>query len=222
MLTDASFRQGLREASLVFLAVAAFGIAYGVLAVDVGFPVWLTVLSSVVIVSGAAQFAMVGLIGAGAAPVLIAATGLALRHLPMSAALAQLIGPQSLRTRLRLAFVLVDETFGLTVGAAGRGVADPVAYKTGADVSLYSGWVLGTLIGAVFGTTIDPGAAGVGALFGLLFLGLAIPMVKTRRHWRVAVTSVVGTLVAVAVLPGAWQVTIAAFVASLVGVRTDE
>ena len=89
-------------------------------------------------------------------------------------------------TRIRLAFILVDETFGLTIRAFDAGVEDPVAYKTAADLMLYSGWILGTAVGAWFGSSIDPGAVGIGVLFGLLFLGLAAPMVKVRRDWVVA------------------------------------
>jgi predicted branched-subunit amino acid permease len=222
MFDDPSFRRGLSDAILIFFAVAAFGVAYGVLAVDVGFSPWLTLFSSVIIVSGAAQFAMVGLLAAGPVPVLVAATGLGLRHLPMSATLARLVGAQPLGTRLRLAFVLVDETFGLTLRAANAGVENLVAYKTAADLMLYSGWFLGTGIGAWFGTAIDPDAAGVGVLFGLLFLGLAAPMVNRRRDWIVVVASVAATLIATLTLPPAWQVTVAATAASLVGVAVGE
>jgi predicted branched-subunit amino acid permease len=140
----------------------------------------------------------------------------------MSVTLARLIGPQPLRTRLRLAFILVDETFGLTVRAASAGVEDLVAYKTAADLMLYSGFVVGTGIGAWFGTAIDPGAAGVGVLFGLLFLGLAAPMIRRRRDWIVAAAAVVATLIATLTLPPAWQVTAAAMAASLVGAVSGE
>jgi predicted branched-subunit amino acid permease len=217
MLADPSFRKGLRDTALIFFAVAAFGLAYGVLAVEAGLSPWLVLFSSVVIVSGAAQFAMVGLLAAGPIPVLVAATGLGLRHLPMSATLARLIGPQPLGTRLRLAFILVDETFGLSVRAANAGVEDLVAYKTGADLVLYSGWLLGSGVGAWFGAAIDPEAAGVGVLFGLLFLGLAAPMIHRRRDWIVVAAAIVATLVATLTLPPAWQVTVAATAASLVG-----
>ncbi len=141
MFSSPSFRQGLRDSILIFLAVGAFGVAYGVLALEVGFAPWLAIVSSAVIVSGAAQFAMVGLLGsgAGAIPVLVAATGLGLRHLPMAATLNRLIGPRPAPTRLRLAFVLVDETFGLTLRAADSDVDDLVAYKTAADALLLSG-----------------------------------------------------------------------------------
>ena len=221
-MSNASFRNGLRDAVLILLAIGSFGVAFGVVAVEAGFPVWLTVLASIVIVSGAAQFTMAGLIATGAGPVLLAVTGLALRHLPMSATLAGLIGPQPLGTRMRLSFILVDETFGLTVRAADRGEPDLVAYKSAADLMLYTGWVTGTTVGALLGGAIDPEAAGLGVLFGLMFLGLAAPLVRRPRDLVVAVVAVAATLVAIAVLPVAWRLTTAASVASLVGVMGDE
>ncbi len=222
MPANSSFRRGVRDSVLIFFAVASFGVAYGVLAIDVGLGSWLALFSSMVIVSGAAQFALVGLIAAGPIPVLLAATGLGLRHLPMSATLARLIGPQPLGTRLRLAFILVDETFGLTIRAAAAGVEDLVAYKTAADISLYSGFVLGTAVGVWFGTEIDPQVVGVGVLFGLLFLGLAAPMIERRRDWLVAAASIVATILAIAILPSAWQITSAAVAAAVVGVAAGE
>jgi 4-azaleucine resistance transporter AzlC len=222
VLGNPSFRQGVRDSALIVVAVGFFGMAYGVLAVAAGFPTWLAMFSSIIIVSGAAQFAMIGLLPAGPVPVLVAAVGLGLRHLPMSAALAGMIGRQPLGTRLRLAFVLVDETFGLTVRAANRGVPDLVAYKTAADVMLYSAFVLGTIIGAGFGGVIDPEALGIDVLFALLFLGLAAPMVKNRRDWVVAAAAVAASILAAIFLPPAWQITAAAVAASAVGMALGE
>ena len=222
MLENSSFRQGIRDSALIILAVAFFGTAYGVLAMSAGFSPWLAIFSSVVIVSGAAQFAMIGLLAAGPVPVLLASTGLSLRHLPMSAALAGIIGPRPLGARLRLSFILVDETFGLTVRAANAGVEDVVAYKTAADLMLYTGFVGGTAIGATFGAAIDPEAVGIGVLFPLLFLGLAAPMIHGRRDWLVAGSAVLTSIAATLLLPSAWQVTVAAVAASAVGMAFGE
>lgn len=222
MSTNLSFRKGLRDGIVIIVPVAAFALAYGVLAVEAGFSPLLTVFSSLLIVSGAAQFTMIGLLAGGPAPVLIAATGLGLRHLPMSAKLADLIGPQPMGTRFRLAWVLVDETFGLTVRASYSGVDDLVAYKSAADLLLYSVWVVGTAIGALFGGSVDVEAVGIGVLFPLLFLALAAPMVHKRRDWMVAGVSVVTTLLAILVLPPAWQITGAATVAAVIGVALGE
>lgn len=222
MPLQASFRRGIRDAVPILAAVGAFGVAFGVLAVEAGLEPWLTLLTSVIVVSGAAQFALVGLVATGPAPVLIAATGLGLRHLPMSATVARLIGPQPLATRLRLAFILVDETFGLTVHAARRGEPDLVAYKSAADLMLYTGWLGGTALGAWFGGTVDPAAAGLDVLFGLMFLGLAVPLVRRRRDWVVALLAVVATLAASTLLPEAWQLTGAAAGAAAIGAALHE
>jgi 4-azaleucine resistance transporter AzlC len=222
VLGNPSFRAGIRDSALIVVAVGFFGVAYGVLAVAAGFAPWLAAFSSVIIVSGAAQFAMIGLLPAGPVPVLVAAVGLGLRHLPMSAALAGIIGRQPLGTRLRLSFILVDETFGLTVRAANRGVPDLVAYKTAADVMLYTAFVVGTVIGALFGGVIDPEAMGIDVLFALLFLGLAAPMVKNRRDWVVVAAAVAAAVLAGMLVPPAWQITAAAVAASAVGMAVGE
>jgi 4-azaleucine resistance transporter AzlC len=222
VLLTPSFRQGLRDGFPVFVAVGVFGIAFGVLAVQAGLAAWLTVVASVVIVSGAAQFALVGLLAAGPGPVLVATTGLALRHLPMSAKLASLVGDHSLRTRVGLAWVLTDETFGLTLRASQTGVPDLAAYKAAADLMLYSAWVSGTAVGAFVGKAIDPAALGIDVLFALLFLGLAAPLIRTRRDWLVVGVAVVCAALATLVLPEAWKITGAATVAAFIGTAIRE
>jgi predicted branched-subunit amino acid permease len=211
-----AFRRGLVEGAPVLLVVLPFGVAFGVLAVGV-MPGWLAMLTSVLVVSGAAQFAMIGLAAAGPEAILVAATGLALRHIPMSATLSGLIGPQPLPIRAGLAWVLVDETFGLTVDASRRGVDDLVGYKAAIDLQLYTAWLVGTAIGVMVGPVIDPVALGIEVLFPLLFLGLAAPLLRTRRHWVAAGSAVVLAILATLVLPEAWQVTSAAALAALVG-----
>jgi len=216
MLGRVSFRRGLRDGVVLFLAVGAFGVAYGVLGVQAGLAPWLVILASAVVVSGAAQFAWVSLAAAGAGPVLVAASGLALRHIPMSARVAGLIGPRPLRVRLALGWVLVDETFGLTVAAARRGEADLVAYKAAVDLLLFSGWVAGTAVGVALGGRFDPAAWGADVFFAVLFVGLAAPLVRGR--WDLAVVALaVGATFAATVLPPAWRITAAAAAAAAVG-----
>jgi predicted branched-subunit amino acid permease len=111
----------------------------------------------------------------------------------------------------------VDETFGLTVDASRRGVDDLVGYKAAIDLQLYTAWLVGTAIGVMVGPVIDPVALGIEVLFPLLFLGLAAPLLRTRRHWVAAGSAVVLAILATLVLPEAWQVTSAAALAALVG-----
>lgn len=217
MLRDPSFRSGLRDGGVLVPAVVLFGVAFGALAVEAGLPRWLAVLASLIVVSGAAQFALVGLLAGGAGPVLVATTGLALRHVPMSARLAALVGPRPLLQRAALAWVLVDETFGLTITAAGRGVAEPARYKAGADLALYTTWVASTAVGALAGGRVDPETWGATVFFPLMFLALAAPLVQGRRAWIVAGLAVAAALASTVLLPEAWRVTGAAAAAAGAG-----
>jgi len=217
-----SFRRGLRDGVVIFVAVGAFGLAFGMLAIEAGIAWWVAVLASILVVSGAAQFAWLGLVGAGAIPVLVTTTGLALRHVPMSARMAALVGDAPLRIRLGLAWVLTDETFGLTLAASRRGEEDLVAYKAAVDIQLFSGWLGGTAIGVAVGSRFDPTAWGAEAFFGILFVGLAVPLVRDRWDVAVAALAVAATFGAAALLPDAWQIAAAAAVAAGVGMMLPD
>jgi predicted branched-subunit amino acid permease len=214
-----SVRRGLHDTAPLAIPIAAFGAVFGVLAVQVGLPPWLVVLSSVIVVSGAAQFAMVALIPVGPPAVIVAAVGLGLRHVPMAATLARMLQDAPLRRRFHLAWVLVDETFGLTVNAFNRGEVDLVGYKTGADLVLYPTWVTSTFVGAFFGAGINPSRWGFGVFFALMFLALAAPLVRQTSDLVTVGASAISAVVAVAILPEAWQVTAAAVAGALVGSR---
>ncbi|MCB2223355.1 MAG: AzlC family ABC transporter permease [Actinobacteria bacterium] len=212
-----SFRRGLRDGLPILFAVGSLGVVFGVLAVEAGFAWWIALLASVIVVSGAAQFALVGLAGSGVLPILVATTGLALRHVPMSARLSSMIRGRSRPVRLAMAWVLVDETFGLTIAASDRGETDIVAYKSGADLMLYGGWVGGTVIGVAVGDRIDPASWGAEVFFALLFVALAAPLLRRWADAVTAVLAVVAVFVAAEFLPDAWQITTAAAAAALVG-----
>jgi predicted branched-subunit amino acid permease len=192
---------------------------FGALAVQAGLTPWLTMLSSLIVLSGAAQVAMVGLLATGAAPVLLATTGLALRHLPMSASLSGLIGDAPIHRRVQLAWVLVDETFGLTVNAARDPSVDLVSFKSAADLVLYTTWLISTAFGAFLGADVDTSRLGIEVVFPLVFLGLAAPLLRNRRQWITAGVAVATAVAAVLVLPSEWRVTAAAIVAAVVGSR---
>lgn len=214
-----SFRRGLRDTLPLAPPIAVFGVVFGALAIQAGLTPWLAFLCSLLVVSGSAQMAMVGLIGSGAGPVLLATTGLALRHLPMSATLSELIGEAPFRRRFQLAWVLVDESYGLTINAANRGEPDLVAFKTASDLTLYSTWLVSTLAGALLGARLDDVAVDLGIVFPLVFLGLAASVIRTRTQWITAGLAVVAALVALSVLPVAWQISGAAIAAAAISSR---
>lgn len=214
-----SFRRGLRDTFPLVPPIAVFGAVFGALAVQAGLSPWLTMLTSLIVLSGAAQVAMVGLLASGAVPVLLATTGLALRHLPMSAALSGLIGNAPTLRRVQLAWVLVDETFGLTINAARDPSVDLVSFKSAADLTLYTTWLASTAVGAFLGADVDTSRLGIQVVFPLVFLGLAAPLLRNRRQWMTAGFASLASIAAVVVLPSEWRVTAAAIVAAVLGSR---
>jgi predicted branched-subunit amino acid permease len=185
-------------------AIAVFGTLYGAGARAVmGVP--LTLASSLLIYSGALQFALVALLGAGATtlPLLLTACVLNLRHLVLGAALRPRFESGSLRRAL-LAFFLVDETFGFAIAAGNAAEGRAVGAATErtllfSGLTCYLAWLVGTLVGALGGglAVIENLA---GAIFPVLFIGLASLAVTRRSHVvRALAAAVLTTAVAFAV-----------------------
>lgn len=159
----------------VAAAIGVFGVAYGAAAGPVlGTP--LTVISSLIIFSGVAQFTMVALLAAGATPVAVlgAVATLALRHLPLGAVLQPVLTAGRARRALVAPFLL-DETTGLALTVDGR--AERTLAVSGGFA--YAAWVGGTVAGLA-GGTIASFESAAAALFPVLFVGLAALTSQTR------------------------------------------
>ena len=185
-------------------AIAVFGVLYGAAARPLMGPV-LTMISSVVIFSGATQFTTIGLLAAGAGgPAILATVALLnVRHLLMGAVLRSSLGPSRLKRAL-LAWFLLDESFGFTMVAADRtspgaarvAVAERTLLVTG--LCCYAAWLAGTALGI-----LGAGVAGLEevavALFPVLFIALAALTARTlnlaaRAMVAAAITAVIAFL----------------------------
>ena len=177
-------------------AIAVFGTLYGAAAQPLlGTPA--TIASSTFIFSGALQFALVGLLSAGAgAPALLLTAGtLNLRHLVMGAVLRPRIGGTR-RRRAGLAFTLLDETFGFAVAAPEEAGPERTLFVSG--VACYFAWLVGTVIG-VLGAGLPGVEKLADAIFPVLFIGLA------------ALAATTGTLVVRALAAAALTAGVAVF-----------
>ena len=174
-----------------------FGSLYGAAARGfLGVP--LTLASSLLVYSGALQFAMVALLGAGATtlPILLTAGVLNLRHLVLGAALRSRFESGPLRRAL-LAFFLADETSGSRSRPApprSRGVARPRRPAL-LGLTLYVAFFAGTTAGCC-GSGSRPWKAWACALSRLV-IGLgapAAPAAPTGRSPRPPSARVVAPL----------------------------
>lgn len=185
-------------AAPVAAAVGTFGIVFGAAAEPL-FGAPLTIASSVVVFSGAAQFTMVGLLAAGASSlsVLWAVTVLGLRHLALGAAIRPRLAGASASRRFAAAWFVIDETVGLAL-TSDRGAWSVL---TGAGGACYAAWIAGTIVGACGGAAVGLEALAA-AVFPVLFIGLASIMAIGTRSAVTAVLAAAATLVVLVIWPG--------------------
>jgi 4-azaleucine resistance transporter AzlC len=188
-------RTAIVEGWPLFLTSLMIGITYGLVARQAGLTIGEASATSVIVFSGAAQFAMVDLLrgGADAPVVVLTVLLLSARHLLMATAIRPFVATASLLQRLGLAYVLTDEAFAMGIGWFRRGHRDLSYYAVFATV-LWGSWNAGTLLGATFGADIqDPQRLGVD--FAITASFVAIVGIGVR-HRADAVVAVAAALVA--------------------------
>lgn len=219
-MTDTARREALRAAWGVGLAVSAYGVSFGALAVASGLTVWQACVLSLVMFSGGSQFALIGVIasgGAGAGPAAIAgATLLGLRNGLYAVRVSPIIGPGALK-RLAAGHLTIDESTAVATAQS-----DPDAQRAGfwaTGLIIYVGWNAMTLVGALLGDLLgDVRAYGLDAAAAAAFLGLVWPRLKSLEPIAVAVGAAVVAAVTIPALPPGVPVLIAALVGVAAGV----
>ena len=190
-------RDGVIAVAPLAVAVAGFGVSYGVLSRAAGMGVAAPIVMSATTFAGSAQFAAASILGAGGgvAAAVAAAVMLNARYAPIGVSVAPYLRG-SRWSRFLHAQLVVDETWA--VAAEGEGRFNP-RVLLGAGVTLYAAWVGGTALGVAFGRVLgDPARLGLDAAFPALFLALLVPQVRTRLDLSVAV---LGAAIALALTP---------------------
>ncbi len=223
-MTDTARRSTLRDAVGLGLAVGLYGIAFGAAADAAGLDVWQAMTLSALMFSGASQFALVGVLGAGgSAP---AAVGSALllgtRNTVYGVRMAPLLAPRSTLARAGAAHWVIDETTAMAVAAPDRELGRLAFWATGATI--YLGWNAMTLVGALGASGLGgPAAAALDAIVPAAFLALLWPRLTAAgsaepvAQRRVALGGAVVALALTPFVPVGVQVIAAVVAVALAG-----
>jgi predicted branched-subunit amino acid permease len=187
----------LRNAAGIGVAVGAYGLSFGAAAVAAGLSTLQACALSLLMFTGASQFAAVGVLGAGGTALAAVASALLLgsRNTLYAVRLATLVPTRGPR-RLLAAHLTIDESTGMATGAP-PALAAVGFWATGA--SIYLLWNLATLLGALGAARLsDPGVLGLDAAVPAAFLALLWPQLRDRRLVGVALG---GALLALAAVP---------------------
>jgi 4-azaleucine resistance transporter AzlC len=197
-------RTTLRAVVLVCLAVALVAASYGAIAVASGFPLWLPMVQSVLVLAGSSELLFVGLVAAGGNPIAVACAGLLVnaRHVPYGLALPPGVTGSGWR-RLLGTHVMNDESvvFGLSNGRA--------AYWA-CGLGVLIAWPGGATIGALLGSVVhNTNAFGLDATFPAVILALVLPKLRDRGTLRAALAGAAVALAATPFLPAGAPVLLA-------------
>ena len=200
--------QGLQVA----LAVSLYGVSFGALAVALGFSLGQTMVLSLVMFSGASQFAFIGVVATGglaAVPAAIATAGLlGARNSLYSITMSPIIGNGFFRRALA-AHLTVDESTAVSTAQDTRLASQHGFWATA--FWLYLGWNVSTLVGALAGDALgDVKTWGLDAVAAAAFLALLWPRLVSLEPVAVAIGAAAVTAVLIPVVPAGVPVLCAA------------
>jgi 4-azaleucine resistance transporter AzlC len=210
-------RDGARRIAPFAVAVAAFGVTFGVLARDAGLGGLQAVVFSATTFAGSAQFAATSVLSAGGtlAAAIAAAVLLNARYIPIGLSVAPSLRGPAWQRGLR-AQLVVDESWA--VSHVGGGRYDP-RLLFGAGLTLYCSWVAGTTLGVAAGSLLgDPERLGLDAAFPALFLALLAGQLRGRGAVVAALAAAAIATALVPFVPPGVPV-VAASLACLIGLR---
>ena len=210
-----------RDSFSVSLTVGAYGIAFGAAGVAAGFSVFQSCLLSLLTFSGASQFAIVGVIGAGGSAIsgITTASLLGIRNGLYGLRMAPLLQVKGLR-RVVAAQITIDESTGVALSQEERGES---AMRHGfwlTGFGVYIFWNIFTLIGALGAQAMgDPAAWGLDAAVPAAFLGLVWPRLKKNSDRILAASAALLSLALTPILPAGIPIISTAILAVIFGLR---
>ena len=177
----------------VSFTVGLYGTAFGAASIAAGFSVLQTCLLSLLAFSGASQFAVVGVMGAGGTAIAGIATAslLGVRNMLYALRMAPLLRVSGFK-KVIAAQVTIDESTGVALSQEKLGTE---AMKQGfwlTGFGVYIFWNIFTLLGALGAKAMgDPSAWGLDAAVPAAFLGLVWSRLTNKLERALAVGALV-------------------------------
>jgi 4-azaleucine resistance transporter AzlC len=209
----------LRDSLSVAIPVGSYGVAFGAASATAGFSIAQSCVLSLFLFSGASQFAVVGVMGAGGSVLsaVLTATLLGLRNMFYGFRNAPLLNVTGIK-KLVSAQITIDESTGVSLMQEDRGKAAMRYgfYATGIGVFIF--WNLFTFLGALGAQAIgDPAALGLDAAVPAAFLGLVWPRLTDYRKRLSALLAMAIALALTPLLPAGIPIIVTVLIAIWLG-----
>ena len=208
-----------RTALSVAFTVGLYGAAFGAAGVTAGFSILQTCLLSILLFSGASQFAVVGIMGAGGSPVsaIATATLLGFRNALYGLQMAPILKVKGLK-RILAAQITIDESTAVATLQENDADRRRGFYVTG--VGVYVFWNLFTFLGALGASAIgDPSVWGLDAAVPAAFCGLIWPRLKNKTHFVVSAVAIAWALLLTPITPAGIPIITTVLLAVIFGLK---
>ena len=208
-----------RTALSVAFTVGLYGAAFGAAGVTAGFSILQTCLLSILLFSGASQFAVVGIMGAGGAAVsaIATATLLGFRNALYGLQMAPILKVKGLK-RILAAQITIDESTAVATLQENDADRRRGFYITGVGVYIF--WNLFTFLGALGASAIgDPSVWGLDAAVPAAFCGLIWPRLKNKTHFVVSVVAIAWALLLTPITPAGIPIITTVLLAVIFGLK---
>ena len=186
------FKKGFMDVIPLTIPVIPFGVIYGVIGVELGLSPLVTFAMSFIIFAGSSQIAFVQLYTAGASPLVMISSVLAInsRHFLYSAVLAQYLNKLNLYWKILLSYLMTDQAFSVSLSYFKKNQKKTFSHyhMLGSGFTLWLLWQISTLSGIVLGNVI-PEALGLEFAIPLTFLSLIIAELKKYDHLLIIIIS---------------------------------
>ena len=198
--TRECFIHAMVQSTPFLLVLVPFGLLFGVVSGEAGINLSQVVGFSLLVLAGASQFTAIQLISdhAPALVVIVSALAVNLRMAMYSASLVPWIGAASGRQRALVAYVLIDQSYALSIAQYERNprlrMDQRLAYFFGAALAMCAPWVIASVLGYTLGKAIPPELA-LDFAVPITFLAMIGPMLRTLAHVAAALVSIIGALV---------------------------
>ncbi len=206
----------------VALPVGTYGTAFGASGIANGFTVLQTCLLSLLLFSGASQFAFVGVMGGGGSALSGIATGglLGFRNGLYALRMSQLLQVRGIK-KFIAAQLTIDESTGVALAQEERGEAAMRYGFWATGIGVYISWNVFTLLGAYGAQALgNPSAWGLDAAVPAAFLGLVWPRLIDKRTQVIAVMAMVLAVLLVPLVPAGVPIIATVAIALIFGWRT--
>ena len=208
-----------RTALSVAFTVGLYGAAFGAAGVTAGFSILQTCLLSILLFSGASQFAVVGIMGAGGSAIsaIATATLLGFRNALYGLQMAPILKVSGLK-RVLAAQITIDESTAVATLQENDEDRKRGFYVTGIGVYIF--WNLFTYLGALGASAIgDPSVWGLDAAVPAAFCGLIWPRLKNKTQFLVSAIAIAWALLLTPIAPAGIPIITTVLLAVIFGVK---